>query len=130
MIKKLTQKKMKSLGRSAKERIWQVVRHSILERDRYCCVLCGSKKGDIYVNKAGKEQKVILEVHHLIERDLPNFKHLIFNPRNLITLCSKCHKWGEFSVHRNPVYALQVIKDIYPENYKFLLEEIKRVKHG
>ena len=58
--------------RSEEYKIW---RESVFERDGYTCRGCGAKK--------------CLEAHHILPRR--DFAHLIFELRNGITLCIKCH---------------------------------------
>ena len=53
---------------------WTAVRQEILERDGFCCRLCGRKER--------------VEVHHR-RKHRTNKEH---TPENLITLCSTCHR--------------------------------------
>lgn len=124
MVKKQTKKEREKEFKKNERRLWKEARQEVLDRDKVC-LLCGSKKGDTYLNKKGKVVKVKLDVHHLLEKEFIIFRYLKFDERNLVTLCPKCHKFGEFSIHRNPLYALDVIKKKLPENYEFLLKEVK-----
>jgi hypothetical protein len=55
-------------------KIWNFMRRKALERDNFCCKLCGNKDK--------------LVVHHSIPRRIM----LLNNIENLITLCRKCHR--------------------------------------
>ena len=63
-----------------------------LRRDHYTCQECGVKQS----RAKGKEVKV--QVHHLSEdMDWEKlidkiFKHLLCDPKDLQTICEKCHK--------------------------------------
>ena len=64
------------------------IREYILDRDNHTCQNCGkksdfNKKSDFgYSN----ENKVILEVHHIVSRKVGGNR-----PDNLVTLCKECH---------------------------------------
>jgi hypothetical protein len=126
MGKKITKKELKRLQRKEDNRRWKEVRQRIIERDK-CCILCGLKPGDTYINKKGKVIKAKLDAHHLLEKEFLIFRYLKYDERNLVLLCSTCHKYGEFSIHRNPIYSLEVVKAKYINNYKFLLDEVNRL---
>lgn len=111
-MKKITKKEQLRLQRKLENKLWKEVRLKVIGRDGGC-LLCKSQ--------------FKLNVHHILEKEFKIFRYLKFDERNLITLCPKCHKFGEFSVHRNPLYVLEIIKSIYPENYNFLLGEVNRI---
>jgi len=115
MNKKITKKELKRLQKKEDNRKWKETRQIVLNRDNHKCLLCGNS--------------CKLNVHHILEKEFILFRHLKFDERNLITVCPKCHKYGQFSIHKNPLYALEVVKSLYPLNYAFLLEETKRL-HG
>jgi len=55
---------------------WRMVRSRILKRDKYRCVVCGSREN--------------LDIHHTTLRAaVPKAE----NENNLVTLCRKCHVW-------------------------------------
>jgi len=118
--KKITKKEQNKIDKKLKNKLWKEVRQRVIDRDGGC-ILCG--KGLYSKTKKG------LNVHHLLEKEFKIFRHLQFDERNLITVCSRCHKFGEFSIHKNPIYALEVVKTKYINNYKFLLNEVNRL-HG
>lgn len=57
----------------------ETLKRSIRERDKYICQYCGEQQG----NKG-------LSVHHI------NYDKKDCNPKNLITLCQKCHARTNF----------------------------------
>ncbi|TKB45671.1 HNH endonuclease [Thalassotalea mangrovi] len=59
---------------------WLELRRQVLERDGFCCQLCGASP---------KEDKVKLEVDHIKERAL--YPELALTLSNLQTLCKPCH---------------------------------------
>jgi hypothetical protein len=107
-MKKITKKELARLEKKRKNKLWKEVRLKVIARDEQC-IICGSK------NK--------LNVHHILEKEFLSFRYLQFDERNLITVCPKCHKFSEFSMHKNPLFALTIFKAIYPNNYDFLLGE-------
>jgi predicted restriction endonuclease len=59
-------------------RIPKDLRYIVLERDDFRCKFCGV---------GGKDSDIILEVHHVIWRNLGGLDE----PENLITVCPHCH---------------------------------------
>jgi 5-methylcytosine-specific restriction endonuclease McrA len=111
-MKKITKKEEKRLEKKRKNKLWKEVRQKVLERDNHECLICQSN--------------FKLNVHHILEKEFIMFRDLQFDERNLITVCPKCHKYGQFSFHKTPIYALEVFKKKYPANYKFLLNQINK----
>lgn len=111
-MKKITKKQLKKLEKQELSRRWKETRQQVLERDK-SCIFCGATEKLNGAHVLGKEFKI--------------FRHLQFDIRNIYAACSKDHKFGEFSMHRNPLYALEVIRVKYPDNYKFLLSEAFRL---
>jgi 5-methylcytosine-specific restriction enzyme A len=56
-------------------RRWQSVRHAVLERDGWACVVCGDQRR--------------LEVDHI--KPVRTHPALAFNPANCQALCGPCH---------------------------------------
>lgn len=113
-MKKITKKEQKRLQKKFDNKLWKEVRLRVIKRDGDKCFFCPATKK--------------LNVHHILEKEFLIFRYLKFDERNLITACPKCHKYGEFSLHRNPLYCLELIRLIYPNNYLFLLKEAFRLK--
>lgn len=68
---------------------WHLISKAVLNRDGYSCRVCG-KSQFAPVEGSGNVRKVRLnvEVHHIIPRKMKGSDSF----RNLITLCSECHK--------------------------------------
>lgn len=116
MVKKLTKKQIDKITRSQERKAWKIVRGKVLERDGHRCLVCGT---DYKLN-----------VHHLLEKEFLIFRYLKYDIRNLVSLCPNCHKYGPFSIHRNPLYVLELVRKRYINNYKFLLNECKELYKG
>jgi hypothetical protein len=108
---KITKKELKRKEKRLLAKQWQQVRQLVLERDGHKCVLCGSVER--------------LNVHHILPKEFLAYRYLQFDIRNLITCCPKCHKYGNKSFHKCPLYALNVFKTMYPENYDFLMSQFE-----
>lgn len=72
--------KNKRVEATTKSGAWKSVRGQILLRDK-SCILCRNR--DNYFNIRN------LQVHHIIKR--VNDESLIYEPKNLVTLCRQCH---------------------------------------
>lgn len=73
----------KEYGEQLKDQRWLYIRERILERDKWNCCNCGSKRN--------------LQVHH--RRYIKGRMAWEYNDEFLVTLCDKCHKkvheeWG------------------------------------
>ena len=89
-IRKMSKKKIgnipwnKGLGKKIFEPYsvdWtKSLRNSIRERDKYTCQVCGEKQGDY-----------AFSIHHI------NYDKQNCDPKNLITLCKKCHQKTNFN---------------------------------
>ena len=79
--------------KAALHKLWLQSREraAAIRRDGYICQHCGVKQS----TAKGKEQKVV--VHHLDGVEWENIlayirRHLLVEPRKLVTLCPDCHK--------------------------------------
>ena len=72
--------KRKDVEATTKSAAWKKVRRKILMRDK-CCILCLLNKHIEYKN---------LQVHHIVKR--VDDMSLVYDPKNLITLCRTCHE--------------------------------------
>jgi len=70
--------------------LWNEIRYLILKRDNYTCQDCGLKCEN------GENDGNHLEVHHIIPRSKGGTHH----PRNLKTVCDKCHHSYTAELHR------------------------------
>jgi formylmethanofuran dehydrogenase subunit E len=74
---------------------WKIsLRISIRERDKYICKICGEKQGDR-----------AFSIHHI------DYNKLNSNPKNLITLCAKCHTKTNFNRNYWKKYFINLIKN-------------------
>lgn len=58
-----------------------------------------------------------LNAHHIMPRQ--NFSGLRFDPRNGISLCPKCHKFGRFSAHKGGIWFAWWLEQHRTPLYKF-----------
>ena len=90
MEKKITKKKLKQLEkkeRNKKDNEWKEI---VKKEFNNKCAYCGSDK--------------IVHCHHLIPREIKEFRH---EPLNGILLCPLHHKFSlDMSPHRNPFYFI------------------------
>jgi 5-methylcytosine-specific restriction endonuclease McrA len=126
-MKKQTKKQLDKIEKKRLNKLWKETRLKVLDRDKNMCVICGATNGNVYINKRRNEVKTKLDVHHILEKEFLVYKYLQFDERNLITVCSRCHKYSWFSFHKCPLLALNVLKTIYPKNYSFLLNEVLKL---
>ncbi len=83
----------RSRVRAALRQLWLRSREraAAIKRDGYTCQECGAKQ-----SKA-KGREIKIEVHHLNGIEWEKmvdyvYKHLLCDPKDLITLCPDCHK--------------------------------------
>ena len=86
----------KSRVRASLRQLWLRSREraAALKRDNYTCQHCGKKQS----TAKGREQKI--EVHHLDGIEWEHiidyvYRHILVDPKYLITLCPECHKREE-----------------------------------
>ena len=80
------------------------LRNKIYERDNWC-QKCGGH---------------ITEIHHIYYRN--SYPNLIFSENNLLSLCSKCHKWFHFNKNESMIW----FENRYPERFS-KLQKIKNL---
>lgn len=85
------------------------------------CEICGAKSGDS--SPSGGKTKI--EAHHIMSRDNKD-SLLKFDLRNLIALCSQCHKFGKFSAHKHGIWFAEWLKTNKPEKYQWILDNSER----
>ena len=85
------------------------IREYILDRDNHTCQNCGKKSDFKKKSDFGysNENKVILEVHHIVSRKVGGNR-----PDNLVTLCKECHDG-----YHNKTVKLKNFK--LSQNFKF-----------
>jgi 5-methylcytosine-specific restriction endonuclease McrA len=103
--KKLTQKKLKSLARTATRKALAQWSIDVRTRDGFKCSICGKSE--------------FLNSHHVICKE--RFKEHQFDIQNGITLCAGCHKLGSFSAHRHALFFIWWLQSNRPEQYAYIL---------
>jgi 5-methylcytosine-specific restriction endonuclease McrA len=107
--KKITQKKLKSMARTAKRKALAEWSLKVRERDGMKCAVCGKTE---YLN-----------AHHLIPKE--RFPQHQLEVINGITVCPLCHKYGSFSFHRHPLWSSNWLAQNRPEQYVWVMETIR-----
>ena len=68
---------------------WALISKAVLNRDSYSCRVCGkSNFTDVEGPSMARRVRLDVEVHHIVPRKQDGVDSF----RNLITLCSECHK--------------------------------------
>ena len=63
-----------------------------------------------------------LNTHHILDkRFYPEYR---FEKDNLICLCVKCHKFGKYSAHKNPVFFANWLRNFKPEQCAWVMEHL------
>ena len=71
------------------------------------------------------ENTKYVQAHHLLCKE--RYLSLKYNTKNGIALCSKCHKFGKFSAHRNGIWFSEWLKENQKEKYNWCLENINEL---
>ena len=92
LIRKATEHAGSTTFKTSRHRLlfYKVVKplySQVKARDNNCCVLCGKRTG--------------LHVHHILRKS--KYPQLMFEPCNLITLCSSCHFYDAHAGNTNTV---------------------------
>ena len=82
------------------------------------CEICGTKKGDLYKG-TNKSQRV--EAHHVMSRSNKN-SPLKFDIRNLVCLCTNCHKFSRKSAHKHGLWFAKWFFKNRSKDADFILE--------
>lgn len=91
------------------KKVWKDVRELVLLRDNKTCQVC--RRTNI--------KPRALSVHHILPRE---FRDLIFDYKNLITLCSNCHQFSKYAAERNALFFSNWLKINKPNEYNFLMK--------
>lgn len=113
--KAILRKREKRKAKREFKEAWLKARLECLERDNYRCQICG--------NKFDKAKPGGTAVHHIIPRQ---YKELFLELDNLITLCSRCHRWSKDSPHQNALWFSEWLKKNKPEQYEHLREFLNK----
>jgi hypothetical protein len=95
------------------------------------CAVCGigrevkrDASGDVIYFKNGNPKRVRIDQHHLLDRRL--YPHLATEPMNRLTLCSKHHEFGQFSVKLNAAWFVRWLQENRPEQYAWVMANVGR----
>ena len=115
--KKKKEKKLTKIP-TINRRLFRLASIVCRENANEACEICGMKKGTIHpVSK--KPQRV--EAHHVMSRSNKN-SPLKFDIRNLVCLCTLCHKTGKRSAHKHGLWFAKEFEKIRAEDAKWILE--------
>jgi len=81
-------RKKKTPIRVAADRVWDLCRQIVWNRDGSTCVHCRGVRGEI--NEKGNT--IVVNAHHWIVHDVAS-QESRYEFDNLVTLCSNCHLW-------------------------------------
>jgi len=113
-------KKLDSLPK-IRRRIMSLWSLKVREVSNFTCMLCGAVKGTVYTNEKGNVVKLKIDAHHLISRDIKD-SFLRYNIINGVAVCPHCHKWGNYSFHRDPVNTMKWLMENKPEAWEYLIK--------
>ena len=97
-----------------KRRLLRLWSQTVHEDHQGRCAICGLKTGDIVDSKV---QKIV--AHHI--EDKTNYA-LRFSRKNGILTCVWHHKFGKDSAHRSPVFFIEWMKKIRPQQLAYIQE--------
>jgi hypothetical protein len=124
-IKKKTAKKPKKKKLTPKPRIRRKLLVLWSEKCRssvdYTCIICGAKQARDGAVPDGDKLVKKVDAHHIVGKEIRN-SFFRFNLINSSCLCSKCHKFGNNSAHRNAVFFIDFIQKNYPEKFEYLIK--------
>lgn len=101
----MNKRKAQRIERRKKDKEWA---KQIKERDKGC-VICGSK--------------VRLNAHHIIPREIKEFRYDLMNG---LALCPRHHKYNfQISAHRSSFSFLEWFINNRPEQYLYLKKKLK-----
>ncbi len=99
-------------------RLFRLASERCRAKARFTCEVCGMVKGTLHPN-TGKAQRV--EAHHIMSRSNKD-SSLKFDLRNLICLCTSCHKTSQFSAHKHGIWFAEWLRINKPEQHAWVLK--------
>jgi hypothetical protein len=66
-----------------------------------------------------------LNAHHVIPKEIQETK---FDLKNGVSLCPGHHKFKNFSAHKNPLWFINLLRELEPGKYQYLSSKIQEVK--
>jgi len=100
----VNKKKLLKKEKTKKDKEWAL---AVKNKFNNHCALCARKD---YLN-----------AHHIIPRE---FAETRWDVMNGIAVCPVHHKLGNFSFHKNGLWAINVLKKKYPEMHDYLVDKI------
>lgn len=92
--KKITKKKQQSLARTKKRKSLSDWSKAVRDRDNNMCAVCSHTEH--------------LNAHHILPKE--NYKELMYEIINGITLCPSHHKFSKYSAHKNAIWFYDFLK--------------------
>lgn len=100
---------------------------SVQVRATGACAVCGDDGMRTKLNKkTGKMvTRCVLNAHHLLPRErYPQFATVLING---ICLCPGCHKYGERSFHRNPIWSTLWLRKHRPDQFLWCKAQLGKI---
>ena len=104
----MNKKKLLKKEKNKKDKEWAA---AVKARFNNQCALC--------------ERKDYLNAHQIIPRE---FSETRWDVMNGIAVCPVHHKLGNFSFHKNGLWAINVLKKKYPEMHDYLVDKICNIE--
>src|SRR4051812_12128 len=64
-----------------------------------------------------------IQAHHLIPKE--RFPLVQYELSNGLSLCARCHKFGAWSFHRNPIWSVVWLQKFRPDTFRWVVEKLK-----
>ena len=113
ITKAILKKREKRLIKRKNKELWNKLKLEVLLRQDFRCYVC--------FKKASKRKNKI-DVHHIIDR---RYKPLMYDPANLVGLCSRCHRLAPHAVHQSSIYFSELLRIREIERYNYLLNKFR-----
>ncbi len=104
MKKKKTKAQLNRISKRKNLVVWS---KQVRDRDKVC-VVCGRED---YLN-----------AHHILPKE--NYKELMFEILNGITLCPTHHKFGKYSAHKNPMWFVNFLQEYHIAQYTWATKNV------
>ena len=105
--KKLTKKKLLSMARTTKRKALSEWSKQVRARDQKC-IVC-----DCVTN---------LNAHHVLPKE--NYKELMYEVINGVTLCPSHHKFGKYSAHKNAIWFSEFLRKFRADQWSWAVEHV------
>ena len=108
--------KVENIGKIHR-RLFKLWSEAVRDKANHSCEVCGIHRGENNVNN--KPTKI--DAHHLYSRNIKDCP-IKFDIRNGIAVDPICHKFGEKSFHKCPIFTSEWLKKNSPERFEFVLK--------